>query len=60
MIGLYKDPQGEKISVMASIPAREPSSADLHSGEEVKGLRRRITELEKSLRQYEVCSMRDS
>ena len=49
MVGLYKDPNGDKITF--------PSSAGNHSigtetNDQVKQLQRRVSELESSLRKY--------
>ena len=45
MVGLYKDPEGEKISFMSSVVERS-----IGGGNEVKALRQRVAELEHNLR----------
>ena len=53
MVGLYKDPEGETITFVTSIQ-KDISTPDRSSvGEtEMKKLRRRISELENSLKQH--------
>ena len=54
MVGLYNDPEGSDITFTTS--AAPQITMDQKSGaeKEVKGLRRRVTELETSLKHYEV------
>ena len=55
MVGLYNDPEGRDVAFTTS--AAHPSTIDQKSSgavKEVRGLRRRVTELENSLKLYEV------
>lgn len=49
MVGLYKDPNGDKIKFLSSVGNR---SIESETNIEVKKLRKRVTELENSLRKY--------
>ena len=50
MVGLYKDPNGDKINFMSSIGINRSIGSE--PNDQVKQLQRRVSELETSLRKY--------
>ena len=59
MVDLYKDPKGEnifkKISAVSGISVKESDSKN--SEREMQGLQKRIQQLEKEVRERDVCSL---
>lgn len=49
MVGLYKDPNGDKIRFLSSVGNR---SIGTETNDQVKQLQQRVSELESSLRKY--------
>ena len=49
MVGLYKDPDGKKITFLSSVGNR---SIGAETNDQVKQLQRKVSELESSLRKY--------
>ena len=55
MVGLYVDPEGKTISTRGTSNTNEHTTLDQILGDDtMKGLRLRITELERTLQQYKV------
>ena len=53
IVGLYKDPDGKNIATFVSNTEKDGATVDKStSGSEVKELRRKVVELETSLKQY--------
>ena len=55
MVGLYVDPEGKNINTRGSSYTNDHTTSDQILGDDaMKGLRLRITELERTLQQYKV------
>ena len=52
MVGLHKDPKGEKISTLGTSGLRDDLASDKSSDTELKMLRHRVIQLENSLKKH--------